>query len=121
MRPASAALAVLITSVCLAGPASANGFTDYLERVRSQFLTGLNSFVTFPADPVMSAVSPAEEYTEIPGVVPGHVIGAFQGIVMAAYRGTMGTLDMLLSPLPIAVLSPEPRYKPIPGFEWEGY
>ncbi len=127
MRPRFAApsvsvslFTVLFTSIWIAGSASAEGaFTDYLDATRAHFLTGLNSVVTVPADPVMGAAKPRKEYTEIPGVVPGHVLGALQGVVLGAYRGVMGSLDMAFAPFPIAILSPEPRYQPVPGFEWD--
>jgi hypothetical protein len=119
-KVATIALAALITSACFSGAASAeNAFTDYLDATRAHFLTGLNSVVTVPADPVMGLAEPPKEYTKIPGVVPGHVLGAIQGVILGAYRGTMGALDMAFAPFPMAILSPEPRYQPIPGFDWD--
>lgn len=95
-------------------------FKEYLDATRSHFLTGLNSVITSPADPVMSVVEPLAEYKELPaGSVTGRFVGAIQGSVLAVYRGSTGLLDMLFAPMPIAILSPEPRYQPIPGFEWE--
>ncbi len=94
---------------------------DYFSRTGGHFLTGFNGLVTSPADPVMSVVTPPEEYAKLPaGAVTGRFFGMIQGSLMMAYRSSMGLLDMVLSPIPIVILSPEPRYQPIPGFEWEG-
>lgn len=95
-------------------------FNEYFSATGSHFLTGLNSVITSAADPVMSVVDPPEEFEELPlAAVTGRFIGIFQGTIMAAYRGAMGALDMILAPIPIVILSPEPRYQPIPGFEWD--
>ncbi len=95
-------------------------FNEYLSATGSHFLTGLNSVITSAADPVMSVVDPPAEFDTLPAApVLGRFIGVFQGMVMAAYRGSTGVLDMLLAPIPIVILSPEPRYQPIPGFEWD--
>ena len=98
-------LAVVFTSMWIAGSASANAFTDYLDATRSHFLTGLNSVVTVPADPIMGLAEPPKEYAEIPGVVPGHFFGAIQGVILGVYRGAMGALDMAFAPFPFVILS----------------
>jgi hypothetical protein len=94
--------------------------SEYFSATGSHFLTGLNSVITAPADPVMNVVTPPEEYQKLPaGEYTGRFVGMLQGTFMLAYRMGMGTLDMVLSPIPIVILSPEPRYQPIPGFEWD--
>jgi len=126
MREGFITLALLAsTAMATSAAADFSDFTesmgDYFSRVGSQFLTGFNGLVTSPADPVMNVVDPPEEYTEFPGgPVTGRFFGMVQGTLMFAYRSGTGLLDMVLSPIPIVVLSPEPRYQPIPGFEWEG-
>ena len=76
--------------------------------------------ITAPADPVMNAVTVHEEYEELPlSAVSGRFFGVLQGSIMAVFRTGMGVLDMVLAPIPITILSPEPRYQPIPGFEWD--
>ena len=131
MRPSMRHLFItlaLLTSTATATGASADmsefgeSLSEYFSATGSHFLTGLNSVVTAPADPVMSTVDPPEEYETLPAPeFSGRFIGFFQGTIMLAYRTGMGALDMVLAPIPIVILSPEPRYQAIPGFEWEEY
>lgn len=116
----------LLASIAFATSAAADmaefgeSLGEYFSSTGSHFLTGLNSVITAPADPVMSVVTPPEEYETLPAsVVSARFFGMMQGTIMFAYRTGMGALDMVLAPIPIAILSPEPRYQPIPGFEWD--
>lgn len=116
----------LLASTAIATGASADmsefgeSLSEYFSATGSHFLTGLNSVITAPADPVMNVVTPPEEYESLPvGAVSGRFFGFFQGAILLAYRTGMGALDMVLAPIPIVILSPEPRYQPIPGFEWD--
>jgi len=129
MRPSKRQLFVtlaLLVSTLIATGASADmsefgeSLSEYFSATGSHFLTGLNSVITAPADPVMNVVEPPKEYQELPlGEVSGRFFGFLQGTVMLAYRTGMGALDMVLAPIPVVILSPEPRYQPIPGFEWD--
>jgi hypothetical protein len=89
-----------------------SAFAEYGSEVGNRFLIGLNSLITFPADPVMSAVEPAEEFDELPGAtVTRYPAGFLQGSLLMAYRASMGLLDVTLAPVTqMKMLSPEPRY-----------
>jgi hypothetical protein len=116
---ASGTVAGLAAVIILASAAPARA--NYFGNVANSFLTGLNSVVTAPADPVMSVVSPLEEFEELPaGAVTGRIVGVFQGALLFTYRVCMGTLDMAFSPFPFKTLSPEPRYELVPGFDYNG-
>jgi hypothetical protein len=96
--------------------------SQYGRNVATAFLGGSNGLITWPADPVMLTVNPTEEMLDMPGgVVTGRVVGFFAGTLQGIYRLTMGVLDVGLCPLRFfPVFSPEPRYKLIPGWEYEG-
>lgn len=84
----------------------------YAGSFRNRLLIGVNSVLTFPADPFVSALDPPEEFSVFPGgAVSRHLVGLGQGALLGAYRVSMGALDIAFSPLtPVVVLSPEPRY-----------
>jgi hypothetical protein len=90
---------------------------EYASNVSTQFLTGLNGLLTWPADPVMATVNPPKALDKA-----GYVrrpLGFASGLLLMAYRTFTGTLDLALAPGPLPVLSPVPRYKLVPGFEHE--
>ena len=88
-----------------------SAFSEYAAEVSNRYQIGLTSFVTFPADPVLSTMEPDEEFDRLPGaVVTKWPVGFFQGTMLMVYRAYMGTLDLLFAPLtPMKMLSPEPR------------
>jgi hypothetical protein len=96
---------------------------NYEENVGYRFLTGLNSVLTFPADPVMSTIHPLEEFDSLPGaVVTRYFLGLGQGTLLGVYRLTTGALDIAFAIFtPFATLSPEPRYRLFEGVEHEEY
>lgn len=98
-------------------------WSEYGAAVRNRYLIGLNSFITFPADPVMSTVSPDEEWDELPlSVVTKYPVGLVQGSMLMALRASMGTLDLVLAPVtPFRMLSPEPRFLLFESAEHEEY
>ena len=88
---------------------------EYFSVVGDKFLMGLNSLITWPADPVMGYVEPIEEFDEweeMPvGFISRRMLGFLQGTLLGVYRLCMGPLDMLFAPItPMVMLSPEPRY-----------
>jgi hypothetical protein len=102
MRRLVAAAAVLCV---LLGAASANA-----EGVNN-LMAGINGLLTFPMDPVWSAVEPPEATEGMFGepVLP-HVVGFGQGTLMMAYRAVMGVMDIALFPFWVfPTLSPEAR------------
>lgn len=103
------AVALLLAS---AAPAHAEG----LNNLRA----GVNSLITFPADPVMGVVSPPELIEDMPGFpVTGRVVGLFGGTLMGLYRAAGGVYDLVFFPFwIIPTLSPPPRYEVIPGIEY---
>jgi hypothetical protein len=98
------------------------GFAEYGKSVGNRFLVGLNSLVTFPADPVMDTVKPREEFKKLPlSAGTKYIAGFGQGLLLGAYRAGMGVFDVLMAPLtPMKELSPEPRWMIFPGVEPEG-
>lgn len=94
-------------------------FAQYASRVQNRFLMGVNSLITWPADPVMGAVDPREEFDELPvAVVSKRIVGLLQGTLLGAYRAGTGALDVVFAPItPMRMLSAEPRYQ---LFESEG-
>jgi hypothetical protein len=102
---------------------SAAAWKEYGSSVGTRYLVALNSLVTFPADPVMGAVTPREEFDELPlGVATKYPVGFLQGSMLSVYRAAMGTFDVLLAPLtPMKLLSPEPRYMIFPDVEHPEY
>jgi hypothetical protein len=100
-----------------------SAFAEYGKSVGNRYLMGLNSLITFPADPVMSTVQPADEFDALP-LAPAtkYPVGFVQGTMLSMYRASMGTLDLLFAPLtPMKMLSPEPRYMIFPDVTHEEY
>jgi hypothetical protein len=99
------------------------GWSDYGSSVGNRFLIGVNSLMTWPADPVMGTVSPREEFGELPAAsVSKRVVGLCQGTLLGGYRMGMGALDVVFSPMtPFLMLSPEPRYMIFPGVAHDEY
>jgi hypothetical protein len=81
----------------------------------------INGLATFPADPVMGAVEPSEDYDKMPfAQVTGRMVGFGAGTVMMAYRATTAVLDLVFMPFWVfPTLSPEPRWELIPEVEYE--
>jgi len=104
-------------------PEPENAVANYVDNVGNRFLTGLNSVLTFPADPVMSTIHPLEEFDSLPGaVVTRYFLGLGQGTLLGVYRLTTGALDLAFAIFtPVAMLSPEPRYQLFEGVEHEEY
>jgi hypothetical protein len=90
---------------------------DYANNTRTQFLTGLNGLLTWPADPVMATVNPPKAFDK--ATWKRRPLGFGSGLLLMVYRAFTGTLDLALAPGPMPVMSPVPRYKLIPGFEHE--
>jgi hypothetical protein len=99
------------------------GLSAYVGSVGNRLLIGVNSVLTFPADPVMSTLDPLEEFAELPsGAVGQYFVGLGQGALLGAYRASMGVLDIAFSAVtPLVMLSPEPRYLLFEGAEHEAY
>lgn len=99
------------------------GFAEYGKSVGNRFLVGINSLVTFPADPVMDTVKPREEFNKLPLAAGTKYIAGFgQGLLLGAYRAGMGVFDVVMAPLtPMKELSPEPRWMIFPGVQPEGF
>lgn len=102
---------------------TATAWKEYGSSVGTRYLVALNSLVTFPADPVMGAVTPREEFNELPlAVATKYPVGFLQGSMLSVFRATMGTFDILFAPLtPMKMLSPEPRYMIFPDVEHPEY
>jgi hypothetical protein len=93
-------------------------WSEYGKNVGNRYMVGLNSLITFPADPVMDTVKPRDEFEELPlaDYGPKYVAGLGTGVMLSMYRAGMGVFDVLFAPLtPMKVLSPEPRYMIFPG------
>jgi hypothetical protein len=124
MRRLVAATAILFV---LTAAASANAEAPEpdepleLPTALNNVLAGFNALATFPADPVMSAIDPPEEFEDLPGApVTSHTVGFFQGTFLMVYRLTMGLADIAFAPFWVfPTLSPEARYEIIPGYEIE--
>ena len=97
--------------------------SGYIGSVGNRFLIGVNSLLTFPADPIVSTLDPLDEFAQLPGgVVSQYFVGLGQGALLGAYRASMGALDIAFSPVtPVVMLSPEPRYLLFKGAEHEVY
>ena len=86
--------------------------------VGNRYLVGLNSLITFPADPVMDTVKPREEFDELPlAAGTKYVAGFVTGIMLSMYRASMGAFDVIFAPAHADedALSPEPRWMIFPG------
>src|SRR5262249_45055987 len=103
--------------------AKENAWSEYGKSLGNRFLVGVNSLVTFPADPVMDTVKPREEFNKLPLAAGTKYIAGFgQGVLLGAYRAGMGVFDVVMAPLtPMKELSPEPRWMIFPGVEPEGF
>jgi hypothetical protein len=99
------------------------GFAAYGKSVGNRFLVGVNSLVTFPADPIMDTVKPRDEFKKLPlSAATKYVAGFGTGVLLGTYRAGMGMFDVLMAPLtPMKELSPEPRWMIFPGVEPEGF
>jgi len=95
-----------------------NWWRDYGKNVGNRYMVGLNSLITFPADPVMDTVKPREEFDELPlaDYGPKYIAGLGTGVMLSIYRASTGLFDVLWAPItPMKMLSPEPRYSVLPG------
>jgi hypothetical protein len=93
-------------------------WVEYFKNVGNRYMVGLNSLITFPADPVMDTVKPREEFNELPlaSYGPKYVAGLGTGLMLSMYRAGTGAFDVLWAPVtPMKVLSPEPRYMLLPA------
>ena len=121
MRRLVAVTAILFV-LSAASPASAESDEPVeLPTAVNNVLAGLNGLATFPADPVMSAIEPPDEFEDMWGApVTSHTVGFFQGTFLMLYRLTMGVADIAFAPFWVfPTLSPEGRYQIIPGYEIE--
>jgi len=110
-RGVAATLAVFILTAGTS--ASARGMNN--------LMAGINSLVTFPTDPVWSAVDPPDSFDGMVGspVMP-HAVGFLQGTMLMVYRATMGVMDIALFPFWVfPTLSPEARYDFFNNYEVE--
>lgn len=96
---------------------------EYGDAMSNRFLIGVNSLLTFPADPVLGVVTPREEFDELPAApVSKRVVGLLQGTLLAGYRVGMGTLDMAMCWITSGkMLSPKPQFRVFPGIEHTEY
>jgi hypothetical protein len=92
-------------------------WAEYGKSVGNRYLVGLNSLITFPADPVMDTVKPREEFDKLPlSMGTKYIAGFFTGVMLSMYRVSMGAFDVVCAPLtPMKMLSPEPRWMIFPG------
>jgi len=121
MRRLVAATAILVVLTAAASAGADDSEPLELPTAVNNLLAGLNGIATFPADPVMSAVDPPEEFEDLWGApVTSHTAGFFQGTFLMLYRATMGLADIAFAPFWVfPTLSPEGRYEIIPGYEIE--
>lgn len=121
MRRLVAATAILVVLTAAASAGADDSEPLELPTAVNNMLAGLNGLATFPADPVMSAVDPPEEFEDLWGApVTSHTAGFFQGTFLGIYRALMGLADIAFSPFWVfPTLSPEGRYEIIPGYEIE--
>lgn len=110
---ASRALSCLVLALAFAGSARAEGVNN--------LLAGVNGLVTAPADPVMAAISPPEDFEDYPAVVR-YPLGFLTGTLQMVHRTVMGAFDVLFFPFWVfPTLSPEARYEIMPGEIEYGY
>jgi hypothetical protein len=98
-------------------------WAEYGKSVGNRYLVGLNSLITFPADPVMDTVKPREEFDELPlAAGTKYFAGLGTGIMLSMYRAGMGVFDVLWAPItPMKMMSPEPRWMIFPGVEHDEF
>jgi hypothetical protein len=93
-------------------------FAEYAGSVRTRALTGLNGLATAPADPVMATVEPPKAFAKASYL--RRPLGFGSGVLLMLYRAFSGAVDLGLAIVPeLPVVSPVPRFKPIPGFQHE--
>jgi hypothetical protein len=121
MRRLVAAAAILFVLTAAASASAEPPEPLELPTAVNNLLAGLNGLTTFPADPVMAAIDPLEEFDELWGApVTSHMVGFFQGTFLMVLRATMGAADIAFFPFWVSsTLSPEARYEIIPGYEIE--
>lgn len=96
------------------------GVVEWYDATDNRAKVGLNSLITFPADPVMDTVKPRDEFDELPlaDYGPKYVAGLGTGTMLGIYRASTGVFDVVFAPLtPMKMLSPEPRYMIFPDTE----
>ena len=105
------------------GDEEESAWGEYGGEVGNRYLIGLNSLITFPADPVMSTAEPDSEFDNLPlAVVTKYPVGFLQGTLLGAFRASAGLLDLVFAPLtPFKELSPEPRYLVFADAQHEEY
>jgi hypothetical protein len=98
-------------------------WAEYGKSVGNRYLVGLNSLITFPADPVMDTVKPRAEFDKLPlAAGTKYVAGLGTGIMLSIYRASMGAFDVVCAPLtPMKMLSPEPRWMIFPWAHHEEF
>lgn len=98
-------------------------WAEYGKSVGNRYLVGLNSLITFPADPVMDTVKPRDEFNKLPlAAGTKYVAGLGTGIMLSIYRASMGAFDVICAPLtPMKMLSPEPRWMIFPWAHHEEF
>jgi hypothetical protein len=85
-------------------------------QMQNRLKMGLNGVLTWPADPVMSAVDPPKALEE--AGFARYPLGFGSGVLLMLYRLSMGLVDVALFVFnDFAEVSPPPRYRLIPGFE----
>jgi hypothetical protein len=86
----------------------------------NSFLAGMNGLLTFPADPVMDAISPSPQIKGLPGKYTENAVGFAGGIFYGIYRAWVGAADIALAPFWIfPTLSPPPHWDLVPFYEVE--
>ncbi|MFQ5416723.1 MAG: hypothetical protein ACE5FL_06705 [Myxococcota bacterium] len=123
MRKLAAAAASLFILTAAPAAFAEDEEEEYVElpTAVNSLLAGLNGIVTAPADPIMAAVQPIEDFEDMWGAPwTSHPIGLLQGTMLMPYRLVMGVLDIAFAPFWVfPTLSPEARYEIIPGYEIE--
>jgi hypothetical protein len=112
MRRAAVCLSILIM-LSFAGQARAEGLNN--------LYAGINSLVSFYADPFVMVVIPPDEFEELPAhKVTGRILAIPAGTLLSAYRVMMAAFDIAFTPFWVfPTMSPEPRWETIEGVEYE--
>jgi len=90
---------------------------DY--RIPNKAAAGLNNLLTWPADPVISAIEGDEVFSSAwQPQVTGRILGFLAGSLLAPYRLVMGSFDFVTSPLApvMPMVGPAPRFKLVPHY-----